>query len=607
MSVTGSKAACARPYWLGLLATCLLQGHAVAQPAEAVLESDLCAGPPAAIRLARPGKPAVAFDDAAPCDQRRIAAYTAPIELGPAVPDRWRIVQALGYKEQILNPYAAHNPLKGDLPIWGDDWFFSLTAISDTLIEPRRFPLPVGVATTLDPGRYDLISESRSLILNQQILTEFVVYKGDTTFKPPDWEFRFIPVLNFQRVTAEEVGVLKVVPDRGGRGESLRIESTLGIQGLFADKHLWNVSDRYDFDSLRVGIQPFTADFRGFLFQDQQPGIRLFGTRHNNRIQYNVAWFRRLEKYTNNGLNKIDFDLRPDDVFAANLYWQDVFVLGHTAQITAVYNRNREKDRIKFDDNGFIARPASLFAERFARDYDVTYLGFNTDGHIGRINVTTSAYYALGEQTSEQFRDAKDEISAYFGAFEVGFDDNWVRYRLSGLFASGDKDPFDDRAEGFDAIFENPLFAGADTSFWIRQPVPLIGGGAVGLSGRNGVLNSLRSSKEQGQSNFINPGTRLLGVGVDADISPETRLTLNVNELWFDNTNTLRAARNQGPIDTSIGTDVSLALTWRPLMIQNIVFRASGAMLIPGKGYEQLMGQDENPAYSILLNVVLSY
>ena len=30
-------------------------------------------------------------------------------------------------------------------------------------------------------------------------------------------------------------------------------------------------------------------------------------------------------------------------------------------------------------------------------------------------------------------------------------------------------------------------------------------------------------------------------------------------------------------------------------------------MLIPGKGYEQLMGQDENPAYSILLNVVLSY
>ena len=166
---------------------------------------------------------------------------------------------------------------------------------------------------------------------------------------------------------------------------------------------------------------------------------------------------------------------------------------------------------------------------------------------------------------------------------------------------------FDDRAEGFDAIFENPMFAGADTSFWIRQPVPLIGGGAVGLSGRNGVLNSLRSSKEQGQSNFINPGTMLVGLGIDADLTPETRLTLNANQIWFQDTAVLSAARNQGVIDKSIGTDLSLALTWRPYMIQNIVFRLSGAALIPGEGYESLLGQGERTAYSFLLNMVLSY
>jgi len=557
--------------------------------------------------LKRPGKPPIEVVMTKNCDSGRIEPFTARIELGPTVPDRWRIVQALGYEEQWLNPYRGHNPLKGDLPVYGDDWFFSLTAISDTLIEPRRFPLPVGIATTLEPGRYDIISESRSLILNQQLVTEFVFYKGDTTFKPPDWEFRFIPVFNFQRVSAEEVGVLRVVPDRGGRGESLRIESTVGIQGLFADKHLWNVSDRYDFDSLRVGIQPFTTDFRGFLFQDQQPGVRLFGTRRNNLLQYNVAWFRRLEKHTNNGLNKFDFDFRSDDVFVANLYWQDLITLGHTAQVTVVYNRNREKGQLTFDDNGFIARPASLFAERFARDYDVTYLGFNTDGHIRRINLTTSAYFATGEQTNEQYRNTLDEIKAFFAAFEIGFDDNWIRYRISGLYASGDDDPYDGRAKGFDAIFENPLFAGADTSFWIRQAVPLIGGGAVGLSGRNGVLNSLRSSKEQGQSNFINPGTQLLGIGVDVDVSPETRLALNVNGLWFENTSVLSAARNQGSIDNFIGTDISLALTWRPFMIQNVVMRVSGAALIPGRGYEQLMGRNEDLGYSVLFNLVLSY
>ena len=70
-------------------------------------------------------------------------------------------------------------------------------------------------------------------------------------------------------------------------------------------------SDRYDFDSVRVGIQPFQADFRGFLFNDNQLGIRLFGNRDNNRFQYNLAAFWRLEKDTNSGLN--DVDQRPRD------------------------------------------------------------------------------------------------------------------------------------------------------------------------------------------------------------------------------------------------------------------------------------------------------
>src|SRR5512145_770679 len=110
-------------------------------------------------------------------------------------------------------------------------------------------------------------------------------------------------------------------------------------------------------------------------------------------------------------------------------------------------------------------------------------------------------------------------------------DFDWIRPRISVLYGSGDDDPFDDRATGFDAIFENPQFAGADTSYWIRQQVPLIGGGGVGLSSRNGVLASLRTSKEQGQSNFNNPGIILAGGGFDIDVTPEVRLTSNVNHL----------------------------------------------------------------------------
>ena len=185
-----------------------------------------------------------------------------------------------------------------------------------------------------------------------------------------------------------------------------------------------------------------------------------------------------------------------------------------------------------------------------------------------------------------------------------------MRFRASLLYASGDKHPFDNKETGFDAIFENPVFAGADTSYWIRQSIPFAGGGrAVSINGRNGILNSIRSSKAQGQSNFNNPGTILLGAGADFDILPQLRLSTNVNHLWFANTSILQALRNEGSIPKDIGWDVSAALIYRPKFTQNLVFRASGAVLRPGPGFRDLFANsDRDKRYvSILLNAILSY
>ncbi|QYU70167.1 hypothetical protein J4558_08640 [Leptolyngbya sp. 15MV] len=189
-------------------------------------------------------------------------------------------------------------------------------------------------------------------------------------------------------------------------------------------------------------------------------------------------------------------------------------------------------------------------------------------------------------------------------------DRNWMRFRLSGAWASGDGDPYDDTETGFDAVFENPVFAGADTSYWIRQTIPFAGGGrAISVNGRNGILNSLRSSKEQGQSNFNNPGLILAGAGADFDLTPEFRLSTNANHLWFENTATLQALRNEGTIPKAIGWDLSAAAIWRPKATQNIVFRLSGAALVAGKGFRDLFdnrGHDRT-YYSILANVTLAY
>ena len=558
----------------------------------------------------RPGAPPRVELPPVPVDPKSVPAPTAadPAEFLP-VPDRWRLVDAIGVKDRWWDPYN-QNTLKGDRPVIGDDIFVIVNAISDTVFEPRRLPFPVGGQTTDRPGSNNTFGRYRSFLVNQTLITSFSLVKGLTAFKPPDYELRLSPVFNVNYASTEERRLLRADPARGLD----RTDGFVALQEAFFDYHIRNVSDRYDFDSIRVGIQPFSSDFRGFLFQDVQMGARLFGNRDNNKWQYNLAYFQRVEKDTNSGLNNIDKGLRRDFIATANVYRQDLPVLGFTSQLSWTYNWNREAGNEYYDRNGFLQRPAVLGDQR-GRDYDVHYAGFSGDGHFGRLNLTHSFYYAMGSQSGDPLsgRVGKSDISAYFAAVEPSIDFDWIRVRLSALYASGDKNPYDKKATGFDAIFENPQFAGADTSYWIRQGIPFIGGGGVGLNGRNGVLPSLRSSKEEGQSNFINPGLILLGFGADFDVSPEVRISGNFNYLEFANTSSLQALRNQAKIRPEIGWDISAGVTYRPTFIQNVVIRLSGAVLVPAQGLKDLYNISNQTdlggslLYSVLGNVVLTF
>ncbi|HRG14933.1 MAG TPA: hypothetical protein PLB00_02970 [Pseudomonadota bacterium] len=514
------------------------------------------------------------------------------------LPDRWRIMETLGQKYPWYDPYN-NNVWKGDKPIHGDDWFLSLLGVSDSVLEPRTIPTPVGAQSSEGPDSNDIFGDIEQTILAQTFLAGLVYYEGNTTFKPPEYEYRLTLAFNYNRVDVGDRRVLQIDPRLG----DARDDGFVAVQELFVDKHLRDVSHRYDFDAIRFGIQPFSTDFRGFLFQDLQFGARLFGNRDNNRWQYNLAWFRRIEKDTNSGLNDVGAGLRDDDIFVANLYRQDWPHIGFTSQATLVHNRNRE-DEFHFDNNGFLARPSSLGTETL-REYDATYVGYNGDGHFGRLNLTASAYYLFGDNIGT-FTGRDSDLEAGFAAAETSMDFDWIRVRASAAYASGDSDPFDDKSQGYDAIFENPIFAGADTSYWVRQNLPLIGGGGVALAGRNSLLPSLRSSRELGQSNFENPGLQLIGLGADFDLTPESRVSANLNQLWFDDTATLEVARNQGPIDRGIGTDVSVAWIWRPFATQNAILRLSAAALFPASGLEDLYGSDDTYT-TVLANVILNY
>ncbi|MES2495044.1 MAG: hypothetical protein V4618_02930 [Pseudomonadota bacterium] len=565
----------------------------------------------------------------APVTQNNVGAvYAPPPEAFPTdqfpIPDRWRLVTALCPDKNFVglqsvcksrfDPYH-QNPLKADLPIQidkkpfflpitGDDWFFGINAISDTIVEPRSFPTPVADQTSSNPGANGQFGRQNSLVLAQTGLFGFGLTKGSTAYKPPDVEYRVLVAYQVNHVNVEERRVLHVESSR----PSHRTDTFLGLQEAFIDKHLGNRSDRYDFDSLRVGIQPFQFDFRGFLFQDNQLGIRLFGNRDNNRYQFNVNAIWRLDKDTNSGLNDITEKPRDDYILHANLFAQDFPLQGLTSLVSLTANFNREKER-ELDHNGFPVRPALLGDQR-PREYDVYYVGYSVDGRLKRFNLTSTFYGAFGEDRNSFFTSKPAKIRAFFAAAELSYDIDWIRVKLSGLYATGDGKPKDNTESGFSAIFENPIFAGADTSYWIRQVVPFAGGGVnVAISPRNGLLNDLRTSKEQGQSNFNNPGTMLLGVGADLDVLPQLRFSTNLNHLWFENTATLRELRNEGSIPKSIGWDLSGAFIWRPSMVQNVIFRLSGAVLDPGKGFSDLFtnSRGDDRYYSVLFNTILSF
>src|SRR5205085_1425240 len=82
-------------------------------------------------------------------------------------------------------------------------------------------------------------------------------------------------------------GIINIDPRRG----TSRTDWHFSLEDAFAEVKLEDVNSNYDAVSLRVGIQPFVSDFRGFIFTDNNLGARLFGAFRNNRYQFNLAYF----------------------------------------------------------------------------------------------------------------------------------------------------------------------------------------------------------------------------------------------------------------------------------------------------------------------------
>lgn len=515
-----------------------------------------------------------------------------------AVPDRWRMF----YAGKYYDPYN-QNVLKGDIPVFGkpgEEWFTEVSLISDSLFETRRIPVPVGQASTKRPNSNNVFGDGDQNFFAQNVIASFSLIRGDTAFRPPDLEIRIAPIFQVNRLYAQEDGLLKADPAFG----DTRTANATGFQELFADIHLFNISERYDFVSTRIGVQQFNVDFRGFLFNDNEPGVRLFGNYDNNKTQFNAAAFFLLNKDTNTGINTT-FESRNQNVYVANMYRQDMLFQGHTMLFSVVNRYDNAGDHgYTYDRNNFLVRPAPIGDERF-KNLNSTYFGIGGDGHVGRINTTTQFYYVTGYESHNPIAGRQVNINAAMFAQEFSYDVDYVRFRGSFFWASGDSNPYDSVGTGFDSIFDNPNFAGGDLSFFQREAIPFVGGGGVNLTNRNSLLPDLKAGKELGQANFVNPGIRVYNVGVDFELLPELKLITNTSFLQFDQTAVLQDLRQDGYISRDIGVDLSAGFFYRPFLNNNVIVRVGVGTLLPGSGQKNLFG--DQVLYDAFTDLIFQY
>ncbi|HZT59941.1 MAG TPA: hypothetical protein VFA21_15120 [Pyrinomonadaceae bacterium] len=475
------------------------------------------------------------------------------------MPDRWRFPfpRYKRYDPDMKTPWVVgstfdpynQNVLKGDFPVFGNHTFLNLNFQSASNLNPRV------VAAN---GRHEQFFTNQNFVMGAEI------FKGDAAFEPKRWAFRVTTVANFNFLANNTLNPF----------DSKRGIARLAVEEAFVEKRIAVVSPNFDFMSLRVGMQNFNSDFRGFLFQDNQLGVRLFGNLNSNRDEFNIAFFTMRQRDITSQLHS--FDNRHQNVFLANWFRQDFGTRGYTALFNFAFN----------NDNGrFTGDRATL---------NVGYFGFHGDGKWGKLNVDHAFYWAVGHDAFNTRVRRPQTVNAQMASFEAAIDRDWVRWRGTFFYASGDGNLNDNKATGFDVIQDNPNIAGGPFQFWTQQQTTVAGLGF--FKNKFSLLPDLRD-KFDNRANFVNPGLLMWNVGADLRLTPKLKMVTNLAYIRFARSRVLQQLTGNPRITGGVGTDASFAFKYRPLENENLFLVVGTAVLFPEGGYGRLI-QSTRPLVS---------
>ncbi len=466
----------------------------------------------------------VVLTAAPPADSASLPQLTPALDRR-SLPNRWRRLDPNGLlvSYSLLNPYG-QNPLKGDFAVLGQNTFAVLTLIGNPAAN-------VSSQENVDPQ------------FNNRLVGAFELFNGLTVFKPKTWSVR---------------GAVQGLFNRGNAD----LEE-LELLELFGEFKLTDIgSQSYDFASVRGGIQAFASDFDGLIYNDINLGGQLFGEAAANRYRWTAAAFSPRVKSPGNG---VTFDAVNQTVIVANLVAEDFIRPGFNGLFSVHANLDRSVDN---------------------NNLDAYYIGFTSDGNLGRLEFTPTVYFAFGKEDANPIAMQETTIRAFLAGFQLAYPQNWRKYRLAVFMASGDSDPLDDQATGFDAVLDNIKLFGGPNSFVI--------GGAQLLTRPNSFLPANRAAVQGSgaRANFVNPGMQVFNCGIDHVLSPKVFMQFDYNYFRFFDTAVLEPSIGSG-VSAGLGHEVSGAVRYRVFLDENLAFQIGGGAFFPQGAGETLLGSSD--------------
>lgn len=331
--------------------------------------------------------------------------------------------------------------------------------------------------------------------------------------------------------------------------------------------------------NIRAGIQDYKSDFIGSIYNDTDLGLRVTGSYKG--VDWSLYGTNRLENDLLSDFNQIS-SFRDQQVYIAHLQ----FNIGKTTVKPSIhFNIDEEGDHRR----GRVGRE---------EDVEAFYIGFTTYGPIGPVNLLTGLYGVFGSQDNVSLVGAiplRDQnVRAFAGYIDVSYPMlNGKMTPHTGVFyVSGDSDPFDGDATGFDAISDHVDVWGSK-GFMIDDRVALGALGGRTFMRHDSPYTSLRDT--DANSNYVNPGAVAVNIGLNTKPFDKLSLDTNFTQFWWRETDSLEAILGAlgvpNNLGNTLGFEVNMEASYK--LTDKLNLNASGTIYKTNQDLRYVFGDND--------------